>query len=864
MQNGGSSKGYKTDPQLIAAQKALKDQERAAKQAAAAYNTARAAGSEAAKAYGESVRTAAAAAQAQTDYAAATTSAWSETKRLVAIETEKQAALAQSAAAQEAAMNIGPLTREQANHYALMSQSAQQAFSTAQQAADKAALKICQSLGLTGTAADIAGVKILAMNNVAAGHAGLAALSGALHKVKAAVIAFITAADKWQFTTLKNINLTKILTAVKLSLGKAFSLAAAQAAATKTVFAALGIVTKGLTAAALGAKAAVLALWAAMKAHPIVAVVAAIAMLTAAIAALCIQIEKYQESQMLDFADKYRARQDKVIQADEIRAKRLQQLAGKQQLNNEEMKTAEECLSSLRKYGDDLGITLDKQTGQLNVAAGAWENLQKAMDAKKISNIDRVIKQEEQNIAKLRAEWRRLGQKGLWGDTANLTRNEDGTYAKLSGDEIEARSKAIDQEIDRRNEKIAALKEEQRLIKNPPKVKDEVEKEIQHQEELSKEVEKAQKAQAAAEEKLARMSRTDLENKIHDLQRERDEYKKNIQVQLDYEKGQRNQDKEKIRQLEEKLAGADKAYQVQIDKAKKEQQESFERDLKAMREDYERAQAELERSRQQRKEDRQIDEAAKKSPDSAVKMIDAMLLDLAKQIEESKKKVQAALEKAAKPDKKGNVSKEAQKELKTARDELSRQQSRQDSLQQKKDQLETSKLEQGKRDQRDYGDKIARAEQEEAKKKATSDLDANIQKALKADLQSGLALIKTVISSFAAAAESAKKAYEEAYAEAMKDGTINEDERRNLDALFKKYSEASGLKQQYQERLKEIQKNPTKDVKALASFDASTLQNLFDRSGHAAETREERIAKATEETAKNTKKLTQGGGLLVG
>ena len=72
------------------------------------------------------------------------------------------------------------------------------------------------------------------------------------------------------------------------------------------------------------------------------------------------------------------------------------------------------------------------------------------------------------------------------------------------------------------------------------------------------------------------------------------------------------------------------------------------------------------------------------------------------------------------------------------------------------------------------------------------------------------------------------------------------------------------MKQQYQERLKEIQKNPPKDVKTLASFDASTLQNLFDRSGSAAETREERIAKATEETAKNTKKLTQGGGLLVG
>lgn len=851
----GSAKGFKNNPGYKDAAKELKAQQAAATAAQEKYAAAQIAASQASATYQETKKAALAAAQAQAQYAASTVTAWGETKRLVEIEQAKRAALAKSVAAQKAAMNIGPLAQEQANHYALLTASVQKSFIAAEQAATQAALKICSSLGLTGTAADIAAVKILTMNNIAAGQAGWNALTTGLARAKAAVIAFCTAADKWQFTTLKNVNLTKLWQTVTIALGNAFSAQAAKMNLAAAGTAALGVATKGVTAAFLAAKAAVLALWAVMKAHPIAALITVIAALSAAILALCVNIQKYQESLMMDHADKYREKMDKVIKADETRMTRLQQLSQKQKLNNDEMKEAESLLSSMQKYGDDLGITLDKQTGQLNANAGAWENLTKAMTNRKISNIDRVIKQEEENIAELRGELKRFSE-------GTFLKNKDGSFAKnMSKDDQEARIDAIGRELEMRLEKIAALREEQRLLQNPPKTEENIEKEIQYQEELAREVEKAQQAQLAAEEKLARLNRTELENKIHDIEKEREEYKKNIQLQLDFQKGQKNQDAEKIKELEQKLAEADKVYQVQIDKAKKEQADNFAKDLQAMRDDYQKAQTELERTRKERSEDKKIDEAAKESPSQAIDMIDTMLLDLAKQIAESKKKVEAALAEAAKPDKDGKVSKDAQDKVKKSRDELAQQQSRQDSLTRKKEQLETRKEEQGKQDAENYGNKIQNAELAEQKRNQERKLDDDIQAALKKDLQSGIAMIKNLINQFAAAAESAKNAYEAAYAEAMKDGTINEDEARNLDQLFKRYSELSGKKQQYQDSLRDVQKNSPQQVKTLASFDAAAFSQMFGKKP-ARDENAERTAKATEDSEKHLKELLTKIGQL--
>jgi hypothetical protein len=784
LQNG-SAKGFVQIPELTAAQDAMQKQTLAVQAAEDAYKKSGAAASQAAAAYDASKTQALAAAAAHQNFTLTARSAWTELRNVAA---------------------------------------AQQGMNASSVAFDAAAKRFVQTLGMTGTAAEVASAKILAMNNAAAGQAGLTALSGALQSAKAAILQFVTASDAWSFTTLKNINLTKLFTAAQLALGNAFSWTTAKTVISKKATAALGIATKGAAAAFLAAKAAVIKLWTAMKAHPVIAVAAAVAALTAAFAALMIQIKKYQETELQSHADKYREKQEKIIEADGVRMQRLQQLAGKQKLTNDEMKQAETIISNLKKYGDDLGITLDKQTGQLTAAAGAWEKLKKAMDDKKIGLIDRVIKQEEENVRALRDELKRFSE-------TKYLKNKDGSYVKRSSmgkEEQEARIKAIQEELDRRLEKIAALKEEQKLVRNPPKVKDDVEQEIQQQEKLSKEVEKAQKAQLAAEEKLARMNRTDLENKIHDIQKARDEYKKNIQVQIDYEKGQRNQDQKKIKELEQKLTEADKVYQIQIDKAKEEQQKSFESDLKAMREDYQRAQRELELSRQQRKEDRQIDEAARESPDNAVRMIDKMLLDLAKQIEESKKKVQKALEEAAKPDKKGNVSKEAQKNLRDARSELARQQSRQDSLQGKREQIETQKREQSRRDQEQYGDKISKAEEERNTAEATKQIDEEIKKALKNNLQSGIAMINSLIDKFSAAADAAKKAYEEAYKNAMSDGAINRDERKNLDELFKKYTFAAGQTSKYRDKLAEGVRTAQQETPASRGiFNAADIDSLL-------------------------------------
>ena len=151
---------------------------------------------------------------------------------------------------------------------------------------------------------------------------------------------------------------------------------------------------------------------------------------------------------------------------------------------------------------------------------------------------------------------------------------------------------------------------------------------------------------------------------------------------------------------------------------------------------------------------------------------------------------------------------------------------------------------------------------EKAQDKQFSDLQKDKSPA---GIQALSAFMDALSSNLEAAKEEYRRQLEQAQSADSEGGsTISEAERAQLDAMQNEINASIAKLNSYRDQIAGGIQTAQQKTQTLASFDASTLQNLFDRSGHAAETREERIAKATEETAKNTKKLTQGGGLLVG
>ena len=86
---------------------------------------------------------------------------------------------------------------------------------------------------------------------------------------------------------------------------------------------------------------------------------------------------------------------------------------------------------------------------------------------------------------------------------------------------------------------------------------------------------------------------------------------------------------------------------------------------------------------------------------------------------------------------------------------------------------------------------------------------------------------------------------------------LSDKERGALDRLQKEINAAGAKIQAYQSRINAGGTNAQNAQKALSSFSAQGLINIFNRQGHMKETQEERIVRATEETAKNTRKIAR-------
>ncbi|OQA76893.1 MAG: Phage-related minor tail protein [Lentisphaerae bacterium ADurb.Bin242] len=510
-------------------------------------------------------------------------------------------------------------------------------------------------------------VRLLMMNNAAAGRTVVSALTGHLNAFKASLAALpallasgVGSLRGWFSSFASGGSVAQVFSSAlhMLTSGLAavpglFSSAVAQLTVWKTALTAgavaaklqaaalglLGIMAKGLTAvfAAVG-KAMKLAF-----AHPVLLAITAV---IAAVAALVYQIVKADialknlKKEAAEGATKNRMEADeKLNEGDTRRQKsgsfydRLKQLAEAsktRKLTEKEIQEAERMAANLKPFGSSEWAKVDKQSGKVELAGDSETRMKDAVKRSAKRDIEADLKAAKRE------------EKALKDQLDNITKGK-GYKTTVFGFEWE--DSAIDNERSRDAQsaldKLNAIWKRRRELEDRMKNfnagseaaitgKDEADQSTENADKYRQSIEERKKAEkdhadavkdaARLEEEMARRRMNSLEQEIHDIKKRTEEYKKAIAIQLEYEKNKTvgKRDEKKIAELEAKLAQAEKDQKTDIQKAEADESEKFK---KLQRKESDRlSDFEKERTNQREKKttDRKIDEEFKKSKDEGI------------------------------------------------------------------------------------------------------------------------------------------------------------------------------------------------------------------------------------------------------
>ena len=172
----------------------------------------------------------------------------------------------------------------------------------------------------------------------------------------------------------------------------------------------IGVIA-GLIKVMAGLKIAMAFLWA----NPIVAVIGAIAV-AAGILAIAIRAWGDAQEALNKRAEAALDRGDKQRSQDMDRMARLEKLAAKENLNNDQMKEAQGLAEALQGHYGNLGIKIDETAGKISLAADAQERLNHAMRAVTILQLSQEIDELKGRIGKLHAKQLEMvdGWKTAW------------------------------------------------------------------------------------------------------------------------------------------------------------------------------------------------------------------------------------------------------------------------------------------------------------------------------------------------------------------------------------------------------------------------------------------------------------------
>ncbi len=499
--------------------------------------------------------------------------------------------------------------------------------------------RFCAALGLASTAANRTRASIILMSNAEAAAAVKTAIAAKWQAAAAALKNFRTATVAAAVAT-KGLTVAEAACAAGTAAlnaarrAGAAALAAFTAASIKSA-AATAAAAVGMTVLAAAAKiaaaaaAALSAAIAAIAAHPVLFAFIAIGTVLAGICMYLSRASRYT-AQLSEEMGKLRERNDQLRKTDEVRMERLKQLADKQRLTNSEMEEAKRLAGALQQKYGDLGIEV--LADRLNMAADAQNRFNEAMRKAALADLDAEMQELQANIDELMAENESLSS--YWNN--NL-------WSQISGGQEEAiaKQKANNEKILAYRRKIYALRTRKRAAEGSQpgaatgesehseeeQTRQNIDEENRRREAAAADADAAEKRVAEIDRQLARERRNELENEIDDVISLRDEYKRLIQTMLDCEKSKADdkQDKQRIAELEKKLAEADRTADERIAAAREKAARKMREDVAGFEERMNESAADIQNRRAEAAQDRKIDETMKSDPAEGMKMLESLV-----------------------------------------------------------------------------------------------------------------------------------------------------------------------------------------------------------------------------------------------
>ena len=428
---------------------------------------------------------------------------------------------------------------------------------------------------------------------------------------------------------------------------------------------ALAATTKVVAAGYLAASAAATAFCAIPITWILIAIVAALGGLCAYMASATKHTAK-----LSDEMGKLREKGDELRATDQLRMERLQQLAEKEKLSNAEMAEAEKLSTQLKSRYGDLGITIDRMSNSVTLAADAQERFNDAMKAQALHQIDAEIAELRHNIYELGMENKSLC--GVWVNAWNTITFRGDKAAKeieANGEKIDDAYRKMNEAIERRN---AIMGDEEGSLTGGKSEKDKlaesVEKTRAERGASKDEAAEAAKKIAEIEKKLTREQRTELENEISDIRELRDEYKRLLETVLSYEKSKKDKDAEKIADLEGRLAEADATAERRIAAAEEKAKRKFDKEIADLQESFDQTAADIERRRSEGETDRRVEATLKDDAAAGMKLLNDLILQSKVSAAAAKEEFRKALADAQSD---GEVSDEEESRIRTAQDAYS-------------------------------------------------------------------------------------------------------------------------------------------------------------------------------------------------
>ena len=489
---------------------------------------------------------------------------------------------------------------------------------------DRRALQIASSFVLMGNAEAAAAAKAVLATR-------FQAVANALRFLSLSTLAATAATKAHAAASAVGAAVTRGLAAARAlaaSVTAALSLTNIRAAVTATASTAaniaLGLSARAVAGGYLLATAAASAFMALPISVVFLAIVGAIGALVYGLA----RSSRYT-AQLSEDMEKLREAGDELRSSDQLRMQRLQQLAGKQSLTNAEMAEAERLSAALKGRYGDLGISIDRVAGKLDMATDSQDRFNAALRKATLAQLDAEIQEHRNNIRELEKENDSLvsSWSGAAWDyvTSGFDSNVVSDKVQKNYDKISVERKKLQALLLRRNAAAGGDAGALAGKTETEALQEAIQADAQAALATQSDAEQAAKRLAEIERKLRRENQTSLENEIEDIRDLRDEYTELIKTMLDYEYSRADADEAKIAELEEKLARADEEAEARVETARSKRQQELAKEVADLQGAFDEQADEIIRRRDERRQDREIDETLKEDPTKGIALIERLL-----------------------------------------------------------------------------------------------------------------------------------------------------------------------------------------------------------------------------------------------